>query len=45
MLNLYMRYYSVLNFGRKYEMKLLPFRDDKILDDLKEIAKDKKESQ
>lgn len=44
MLNLYMRYYSVLNFGRKYEMKLLPFRDDKILDDLKEIAKDKKKA-
>lgn len=40
MINLYMRYNSFWNFGRKYKMKLLPFRDDNILGDLAKIGKD-----
>lgn len=43
MINLYLRYNSVFNRNRKYKIKLLPFSDDRILDNLKDISKKREE--
>lgn len=37
MINLYLQYHSILNFRRKYKMKLFPFGDTDILKWIKEI--------
>ncbi len=39
MINLYWRYTSFFNFKKKYKIKLLPFGDTKILDNIKKIKK------
>ena len=44
MINLFVAYNSFFNFGRKYTMKLLPFGDNRIIDQLKEMAKNQKEA-
>ncbi len=44
MINLFVKYNSLFNFGRKYSMKLLPFGDNRIIDQLKEMAKNQKEA-
>ena len=44
MINLFVAYNSFFNFGRKYTMKLLPFGDSRIIDQLKEMAKNQKEA-
>ncbi len=44
MINLFVAYNSFSNFGRKYTIKLLPFGDNRIIDQLKEMAKNQKEA-
>jgi len=44
MINLFVAYNSFSNFGRKYTIKLLPFGDSRIIDQLKEMAKNQKEA-
>ena len=44
MINLFVTYNSFFNFGRKYTMKLLPFGDNRIIEQLKEMAKNQKEA-
>jgi len=39
MINLYVNYNSMFNFGKKYKIKLLPFGDSRIIEQLKEMAK------
>ncbi len=40
MINLYIRYSSFFNFGRKYKIRLYPFGDARILDEIKAIKQD-----
>jgi hypothetical protein len=37
MINLYLQYTSFFNFNRKYKIRLFPFGDDRILDQIKKI--------
>lgn len=43
MINLFIKYNSVFNLNRKYKIKLLPFGDDRIIDQLKEMNKKRDE--
>lgn len=42
MINLFMKYNSIFNLKSKYNIKLLPFGDDRIIDKIKDIGKDEK---
>lgn len=44
MINLFMKYTSFFNYSRKYNIKLLPFGDERIIDKLKETAKNQDEA-
>lgn len=44
MINLFMKYNSFFNFSRKYQIKLLPFGDERIIEQLKQIAKNQNEA-
>lgn len=44
MINLFMKYNSFFNFNRKYKIKLIPFGDERIIDQLKKIAKNQDEA-
>ena len=41
MINLYMQYTSFFNFSRKYKIRLYPFGDARILDQIKKIEPEK----
>jgi len=40
MINLYVKYTSFFNFKRKYKIKLLPFGDTRIIENLKEVKQE-----
>jgi sulfatase modifying factor 1 len=44
MINLFMKYNSFFNFNHKYKIKLIPFGDERIIDQLKKIAKNQDEA-
>lgn len=44
MINLFMKYNSFFNFNRKFQIKLLPFGDERIIEQLKQIAKNQNEA-